>query len=128
MKTKAEINQSIRLSDRDIENLSHIDGNVYIFNSNTGSVNVRIETTEKKLAEAIIELVENQECGYREVVNIVKRALIEYAFSQTGSVTGMAQYLKMPKRAFESMVKRNNSNLQITNNNLKKVRSIPVAR
>ena len=128
MKTKAEINQSIRLSDKDIENLSRVDGNVYIFNANSGSVNVKIETTEKKLAEAIRELVENQECGYREVVNIVRRALIEYAFCQTGTVSGAARYLKLKPRSLANAVRNNRQTkqLEILDKNLKKVRSLPI--
>jgi hypothetical protein len=114
------------LSDGDIEKLSKVKGGVYIFNHNSGSVNVKIETTERKLAEALCELVENQGCGFIEIVNIVKRALIEYAWLKTGKITSAARHLGLDGRAFDNHVRLNKNKVLEMKSDLKNVRSLPM--
>ena len=126
IKTKAEINQSITLSDCDIEKLSKAQGGVYIFNNNTGSVNVTVETTEKKLSEALRELVEDQGCGYLEIVRIIKRALIEYAWLKTGQITLAARFLGMDGRSFNHLVRLDKDEVLEMKHELKQVRSLPM--
>jgi transcriptional regulator with PAS, ATPase and Fis domain len=93
MITKAEIIQTINLDDGDIEKLQHVKGNVYIINSNTGSVNF-----QQNFTDCISMLLESGQ-SFQEIVNMVKCTLIQLALGKSKNYSEAGQILGLDRRS-----------------------------
>jgi hypothetical protein len=88
-KVKAEINQSISLDDKTIEDLKHVDGNVYLVNMNSGSVN-----TQVNFSDCLMDYYK-QGIGLFAILEKVRRLYVNLALTDCKTKTEAARRLKV---------------------------------
>jgi len=92
--TKAKIQQSISLSDEDLDRLSRVAGNVYIINSNNGSIATKTDFT---FAGCVKDLYDSG-LSFRDILVGVRKGLIELALQEYKTPTLAAERLGMQRR------------------------------
>jgi len=98
LKNKAEINQSITIDDEALDKLSHVQGNVYIINSNDGSINTQIN------ASALSDCLERyykDGISFKEIVTEVKRLYLSFAVRDSVNYSQAARRIKLDRKAIE---------------------------
>ena len=99
MKTKAEINQIIKIDSEDLKELKAVNGNVYIVNKNTGNI-----TSEVTVSDLAFELYK-QGGGLLGILNRVRTLLVNIALADCGgNQAKAARRLKVdPRTIFNYM-------------------------
>ena len=90
--TKAQIQQSISISDEDIEKLSRVKGNVYIMNQNSGNITVDLSVDD------CIRGLYDSGMSFRQIMNGVRKGLINHALAEYHTPTLAAKRLKMQRK------------------------------
>jgi hypothetical protein len=116
IKTKAEINQEIKIDDETIEKLQQVKGNVYIVQSNNGSINSSISAAS--LSDILLEHYERG-VGFKELVNQVKKIYISFALQKSINVAEAAKRLKVDRRLLDYYLNGEDKQVLLENKSFK---------